>query len=284
MCRLFGFRSIFSSQVHSSLIGANNALMNQSKFNPDGWGVAYYVEDTPHVIKSARSAIDDKLFEKVSGIVSSQTVLAHIRRATKGENNILNSHPFQYGKWVFAHNGNIKNFKDYKEKLIKHIDRKYQRYLLGDTDSEVFFYFLLTKLENFIDGKIQSHLLLKQVMEKSLQELIDVIGPYSPIAGDPEKETYLSFILTNGKYFLAFNGGQPLHYTTHKTKCPERQTCEYLEHSCENQVSNGRVNHLIISSEPLNNENVWYETKPGNLLYMDELMKFSLQNLSLKLT
>ncbi len=282
MCRLFGFRSIFSSQVHSSLVGANNALMNQSKFNPDGWGVAYYLEGTPHIIKSAQAAIDDSLFERVSGIVSSQTVLAHVRKATKGLNNILNCHPFQFGQWVFAHNGNIKDFEKYRDQLIQRIDRKYQRYLLGDTDSEVIFYFLLTKLEKFIDGKIQSHLLLREVMEKTLQQLIDIVGPYSPKAGDPQKETYLTFILTNGKYFVAFNGGQPMYYTTHKNKCPESSTCEHYEYSCENKITNGRVNHLIVSSEPLNDENVWFKTKPGTMVYMDELMKFSVQELNLK--
>lgn len=281
MCRLFGFRSIFTSQVHTSLVGANNALMNQSKFNPDGWGVAYYLEDTPHIIKSAQSAINDALFEKVSGIVSSKTVLAHIRKATKGENNILNCHPFQYGKWVFAHNGNIKDFQNLRGKIISEIDSRFQRYLLGDTDSEVFFYFLLTKLEKFIDGKIQTHLLMKEIMQKAMQDLIDLIGPYSAKVGDPDKETYLTFILTNGKDFVAFNGGQPLYYTTHKTKCPESETCEHYEFSCENKVANGRVNHLIISSEPLSNENVWFQTKPGNLLFMDELMKFSLHELNL---
>ncbi len=283
MCRLFGFRSIFTSQVHSSLVGANNALMNQSKFNPDGWGVAYYLDNTPHIIKSAQAAINDTLFERVSGIVSSKTVLAHIRKATKGENTILNCHPFQFGQWVFAHNGNIKEFAKCRDQLLAGVDRKYQRYLLGETDSELMFYFLLTKLEKFIDGKIQSHLLMREVMEKTMKELIDVVGPYSPKVGDPEKETYLTFILTNGKYFVAFNGGQPLYYTTHKAKCPESDTCEHYEYSCENQVSNGRVNHLIVSSEPLNNENIWFETKPGTLLYMDELMKFSLQDLGLSI-
>ena len=50
MCRLFGFRSIIKSQVHSSLVGADDSLMTLSSDHPDGWGVAYYVEGAPHVL------------------------------------------------------------------------------------------------------------------------------------------------------------------------------------------------------------------------------------------
>ena len=44
MCRLFGFRSVIPSQMHRSLIAADNALGRQSERHPDGWGVAYYVD------------------------------------------------------------------------------------------------------------------------------------------------------------------------------------------------------------------------------------------------
>ena len=62
MCRLFGFRSTVLSQVHRSLVRAENALELQSHEHPDGWGVAYYVHGTPHVVKSSESAVEDALF------------------------------------------------------------------------------------------------------------------------------------------------------------------------------------------------------------------------------
>ena len=52
MCRLFGFKSIINSQVHKSLVHTDNAFASQSTKHPDGWGVAYYREDVPHLIKS----------------------------------------------------------------------------------------------------------------------------------------------------------------------------------------------------------------------------------------
>ena len=111
MCRLFGFRSVINSQVHSSLLHAENALHDQSQRHPDGWGIAYYLERVPHLVKSSDTALNDQLFKRVSGVVSSHTVMAHIRKATQGEHTILNSHPFQYGNWIFAHSISHQFFK-----------------------------------------------------------------------------------------------------------------------------------------------------------------------------
>ncbi|MCB0415574.1 MAG: class II glutamine amidotransferase, partial [Bdellovibrionales bacterium] len=149
MCRIFGFRSILESKVHNSLVHAENALEIQSQIHSDGWGVAYYIEQTPHVIKSEKAAIDDRLFKKISGIVRSTTVVAHVRKATEGQNDILNTHPFQYGPWIFVHNGHIKNFDQKKSELLKHIDEQLKSFILGNTDSEILFYFILSKMKKY---------------------------------------------------------------------------------------------------------------------------------------
>ena len=143
MCRIFGFRSVIQSQVHRSLVSADNALMQQSDRHPDGWGVAYYNDGAPHVIKSVSSAQVDHLFRRVSGIVASETVLAHLRKATQGSLSIINTHPFQFGRWVFVHNGNIGKFDELRDELVGRVPPVLRRYILGDTDSEVLFYLLL---------------------------------------------------------------------------------------------------------------------------------------------
>ena len=135
MCRLFGFRSVLRSGVHRSLRSADNALAVQSRRHPDGWGVAYYVAGSPHVIKSTNEAGSDHLFERVSGLLSSETVVAHVRRATQGGLTMLNCHPFQHGRWVFAHNGDVPAFAELREALMSEIAPAYRAVLLGDTDS-----------------------------------------------------------------------------------------------------------------------------------------------------
>lgn len=278
MCRLFGFRSIVHSKVHESLVGAENALQNQSNRHPDGWGVAYYVSNAPHLIKSDQTAINDTLFKKVSGVVSSDTVLAHLRKATQGSLGTLNTHPFQYGRWTFAHNGNIKDFASKKEEVLNAIDPDLGRFILGETDSECIFYFILTQIKKEIglDENQLTYDELNLVIRNSIHSLEEMIGQYSldPDAGDTE--TYLTFILTNGDVMMAFQGGKELYYSTYKVKCKDRDICPSFAPNCEGESLDGHVNHLIFSSEPLHGENVWKKMAPGELIGIDHEMKLRL--------
>ncbi len=277
MCRLFGFRSVITSQVHSSLVHAENALISQSLKHPDGWGVAYYRENTPHLIKSTDRAVDDHIFHKISGVVSSETVIAHIRKATHGTLTILNSHPFQYGKWVFAHNGNLKGFESFRSKLIDHVDQDLRRFVLGNTDSEVIFFLLITFIKQNHDLKNTSP--SKEVLTEATQKLCDLICKYTgPLCANDKpdpNESHLTFLLTTGKTMIGFHGGQHLRYSTYKSKCSEREKCSYFDTVCENKADFGsKINHLIFSSEELVGENIWLEMKPGQIIGVDQDMEF----------
>lgn len=278
MCRLFGFRSVINSQVHQSLVYADNALEQQSLKHPDGWGVSYYVTGSPHVVKSDRTALDDNIFKKVSGVVSSQTVIAHIRNATLGKVNILNTHPFQYGNWTFAHNGNIKDFDKFKAEIISCIAPELKRFILGSTDSEVIFYYILSYLKEKVDLEDRDCPIetLSHVVRNCVEELTSIIGKYSKIDDAGDQETYLTFIITNGKTMLAHHGGKNLFYSTYKSNCSDRGTCPSFTEECENPSQTGFINHLIFASEPLSGDNIWLPMKPGQIIGVDGRMKFSI--------
>ncbi len=275
MCRLFGFRSVIQSQVHRSLVDAENALQGQSELHPDGWGVAYYQAGAPHVIKSKESALDDHLFKRVSGIVSAQTVVAHIRRATQGNHTILNAHPFQFGQWIFAHNGNIKDFDQHRDHLLSMIAPPLRRFILGDTDSEVLFYLLLTNLSTKVDLAAfnPDYELIKEACETTLKDIQSLVGNFYHEEGKGGTETYLTFILTNGHSMIAHQGGQRLHWSTWKNRCSERDTCPSFAPACEKATEDGFVNHLIFTSEPLQGENIWNEMKLGEFIGVDGRMR-----------
>jgi predicted glutamine amidotransferase len=280
MCRLFGFRSVINSQVHSSLVSADNALMEQSNRHPDGWGVAYYLENTPHVVKSIDCAMDDHLFKRVSGVVASHTVVAHIRKATHGDHSILNSHPFQYGKWIFAHNGNIKKFDQHRDELLKLIDPNLMRYLLGTTDSEVIFLILLTiiKQNHDLSNTNVDVDYLFDCIEKATKMICNIIGTLNNSNKAIPTENYLSMIITTGPVLAAFQGGQHFYYCTYKKKCPERDFCPHFASSCEAPPENdNKVNHLIIASEQLAGENVWKPMQAGQLVGVDNNMQLHLK-------
>lgn len=275
MCRLFGFRSVILSQVHSSLTVAENALVEQSEDHPDGWGVAYYLADAPHIVKSVQTAINDNLFTRVSGIVSSQTVIAHLRKATVGQLSIINTHPFQYGKWVFAHNGNLKNFDQLRPQLVAMIDPDLQRYVLGTTDSEVIFFILMSKMRRISD--VHSDALkvedVAQAAATCVRDICAVVGEYCRDDDGDRENTFLSFLLTNGQILIGHQGGKRLFYSTYKTRCGERDSCAFFAPACEAPPETGTVNHLVFSSEPILSENVWLPMQSGQIIGVDGHMK-----------
>ena len=68
-------------------------------------------------------------------------VVAHVRRATVGGTTIENTHPFSYGKWIFAHNGTVPNFLKVRDRMLPEIDSMLANDIKGTTDSEHIFSF-----------------------------------------------------------------------------------------------------------------------------------------------
>ena len=68
--------------------------------------------------------------------------------------------------------------------------------------------------------------------------------------------------------------GRPLHFATHKLRCPERATCPAFAPRCEQPSGHGDVvSHLIVSSEPLGDGDVWREVKERELIAVDAEMR-----------
>lgn len=267
MCRIFGFRSVLDSTVHTSLMSADNALARQSERHPDGWGVAYYASGAPHVIKSAGTAMTDVLFRRVSGVVTSQTVVAHIRKATQGDVHTLNCHPFQFGRWVLAHNGDVRDFADIRPALIERIAPKLRNFLLGDTDSEVIFHLFLTYLSARADLARRGTPV--DVVADALRRAIADVQELS----NGDRDPLLTLVVTDGEIMVAHQGGKELFVSTHKNRCSERESCAFFAAECEQPTRTGYVNHLILSSEPLQGENVWTPMKQGDLIAVDHFMR-----------
>ncbi|MFW6051802.1 MAG: class II glutamine amidotransferase [Myxococcota bacterium] len=269
MCRLFGFRSVIPSQVHRSLVAADNALGVQSDQHPDGWGVAYYVDGSPHLTRSPSTALGDHLFQRVSGVVSSETVLAHVRKATVGELSVLNCHPFQYGRWTFAHNGEVKEFDRHRERVLNEVAPRLRRFILGETDSEALFYLFLTNLARH--GPLGGRIGLEEVVE-SLRRTVEQARALCDGPGE-EGRALLTFIVTDGQVMAAVRSGKELFFSTYKTRCADREACPSLSPECEAPSRSGFVNHLLISSEPLLGENVWVEMRDDEVVGVDARMR-----------
>ena len=278
MCRLYGFRSAIDSAIHQSLVAAENAMARQSSVHRDGWGVAFYVDRFPQVVRNDAQALSDTLFREVSAVVSTRTFLAHIRQATAGSVRVLNCHPFQHGAWTFAHNGQICGFSDpaVKARIDALIDPRFRRFVLGDTDSERFFYVVLSRLARQIDD-LQHPAVSTRHVETALQQSIsEIVAAAAPDSVCPERPTRLNLLLTNGRLLFGYKRGVDLYFSTHKTRCPERSTCwAFHEDRCESAVAEGIVQHLLVSSEVISEgTNVWEPLSDDEYVAVDHAMNF----------
>ena len=214
MCRLLAFRCREPIPICRSLIGGDNSFAVQSLEHPDGWGLAYYVDRIPHVVKSILPAISDRQFERFSLAVESRTLLAHIRRATTGQISSRNCHPFQFGPWVFAHNGFIRNFSAVRNDLRQKLERRFRKLIIGETDSEVFFYLFLTYLGqegDLFDPDISESAMATALARatRDVQEVADV-GPAVDFQGPDQ--SWLSVLVTNGANMMVSRLGRSIAY------------------------------------------------------------------------
>jgi glutamine amidotransferase len=213
------------------------------------------------------TALSDALFHRVSGVVSAETVLAHVRQATQGKNNVLNCHPFQYGRWVGAHNGDIPNLEAKRTELLAEILPRLRRFVLGETDSELIFFQFLSRLSEY------GPLARTHAAADIISALRTTIARVREICDGEEHRSLLTMMVTDGQCLAVVQGGKPLFYSTYKGHCPERDSCPSLSVECEAPTRTGFVNHLIISSEILQGENIWVELQEGDMMAVDHRMQ-----------
>ncbi len=144
MCRLLGVIANKPVDLEFSLLRANKPFRNFGKSNPDGWGIGWYENSLAKVFKRSLSALNDHRFFELSKEVSSKIIIAHVRKGTGAIPSEQNSHPFQYKNWIFAHNGSID-----REFLFGLLKDKYRENIKGETDSEVYFYWILQCIEDY---------------------------------------------------------------------------------------------------------------------------------------
>jgi len=277
VCRLFGFRSNVESRAHKSLISAENAVAEQAQHHSDGWGIGYFVGNDPYLFRSNEGAAKDHTFQKFGERLQSQTFLVHLRRATIGSVDTINSHPFRYGSWMFAHNGTIFGFSELKDKIMDHILPEYRKMIFGTTDSEHFFFFLLSEMAKSgcqLDGRgfvdIDS---MADAQQRALSQLFNWAKEFDL---EPPKANY---IMTNGNILFARRAGLELYMATQKNYCPEAETCKEEDKVCLSgvlpslspRIKTGRkCNHLLIASEPIGEDDIWEEVPDGYLVSLNE--------------
>ncbi|MBU6494319.1 MAG: class II glutamine amidotransferase [Burkholderiales bacterium] len=131
---------------HSLIDQSLHSRMGATTTNGDGFGIGWYGQphEAPFLYRSVSPAWHDRNLREAARAIRSPLFIAHIRAATETPVQETNCHPFRHNRWLFAHNGLIRDFHALRRDLMLSIDPALFGAIEGSTDSEVMFYLALT--------------------------------------------------------------------------------------------------------------------------------------------
>jgi predicted glutamine amidotransferase len=152
MCRWLAYAgpsiyldSLILKPKRSLISQSRAAYLSVSSINADGFGIGWYGDkETPGIYRNILPVWNDANLQSLAEQIRSPLFFGHIRATTGTSVTRENCHPFTYGRYMFMHNGKIGGFNQVRRSLILAISPTLFPLLQGTTDSEVFFFLLLT--------------------------------------------------------------------------------------------------------------------------------------------
>jgi predicted glutamine amidotransferase len=235
---------------------APRSLSSLSREHPDGWGVAIYDAHKARwrLHKEPACADADQRFFDVAVASTGHALIAHIRKRTIGAVGVENTHPFQKGRWMFAHNGTI----DDLDALRREASPARLDEVVGATDSEVFFAYVLSLLDT------SGH------AERSSPDQVEAALAQA-VRGLSSRSLGANFLLSNGEDLYAFRQGRSLFVLERKPGDAVRSSRRSPETGAviETPWTSGR-HAVLIASEAITDE-PWVEVGEGTLLSVRRL-------------
>ena len=151
MCRLLAFSAIEATTI-PAFVGPNIAeFIELSNIHHDAWGLAIDNGVGTNLVKTAETASKSETFAEMIGVQAGIGGLLHFRWASPGlPVTDQNAHPFSYKEISFIHNGALSPY----DTLQSLVSSDFLEIRKGQTDSELFFLYLLTEIEkdDFLSG------------------------------------------------------------------------------------------------------------------------------------
>jgi predicted glutamine amidotransferase len=131
--------------AHSLIDQSLHSELGAEATNGDGFGIGWYDDaPTPGVFRSIEPAWNDQNLRELADHVTSARFFAHIRAAIGSAVQQTNCHPYRHGRWLWMHNGFIRDFSKIKRDMAFAVDESLFALITGQTDSEMLFYLALT--------------------------------------------------------------------------------------------------------------------------------------------
>jgi predicted glutamine amidotransferase len=255
MCRLLGIVSNEPTDFKIVLREAPLSMAALSKEHRDGWGIAVFDEDSRGwcIEKGIVCACEDARFHELAVGSRGELLVAHIRQKTVGQTSLENTHPFERGRWVFAHNGTVKDVAW----LHRSTSSERLAEIRGETDSELLFAWVLTRL----DEAGVSALPASETTDRAL-------GAATRAARERTGFGAFNFLLSDGITTYAHRLGRSLHLLD-RGPCDAVRTTRMAHDGTvlETPWSQQRL-AVFIASERMTDE-PWQHIEDGTLLRIE---------------
>ena len=246
MCQLLGMNCNVPTDICFSFRGFHQRG-GRTGDHADGFGVAFFEGPGCRMFVDARPAVNSPVAELIANYpIRSQNVIAHIRKATKGEVALVNTHPFMrelWGRyWIFAHNGTLENF---------HPDFGNHYRPVGTTDSEQALCYLLDTLRlRYPEGQ---------------PPLPELYGTMATLSAEIARYGRFNYILSNGDYLFAHCTDNLTYVLRHAPFATAHLKDQDIEVDFS-EVTTPMDRIAVIATEPLTDNETWARFAHGQLL------------------
>ena len=241
MCQLLGMNANTATDLVFSFTG----FSRRAEEHKDGFGIAFFEGAGVRLFVDVQSARTSPVAAMVRHYpIRSRHIVAHIRKATQGAVALENTHPFVrelWGRyWVFAHNGNLVDFRPSLHGAFRPV---------GATDSEHAFCWLMQELAKAHAGV------------PSVAELTATLRELAPVAA---RHGTFNFMLSNGEALWA-------HCSTHLHHLERRHPFGKARLQDDDvsvdfsTVTTPLDRVAVVVTEPLTHDEPWTRMAPGAL-------------------
>jgi len=254
MCRLFGLhagRNVVTATFW--LLDAPDNLAAQSRRNPDGTGLGVFdAKGEPELRKQPMAAWDDREFACEAKEMTGTTFLAHVRYATTGALDVVNTHPFLQDGRIFAHNGVVHGLDRLDDRLrqLGAADLAH-----GQTDSERVF--------ALITASIRAH---RDDVTAGIVDAVRWVADTLPVYS-------VNILLSTATDFWALR--YPHAETLYVLDRREPGGAGTAKFDLRTDRIHARSEHLtdlpsvVFASEPMDDAPGWRLLEPGELVHVD---------------
>jgi glutamine amidotransferase len=255
MCRIIAY-SGESTFMNALIFDASNSLVQQSKnakmrvnpLNGDGFGIGWYPahdDPTPGTFVSVEPAWSNRNLSQIATKIPTKVFFAHVRDASVGMPvSQSNCHPFQYGPYLWMHNGRLDQFSRFRRLILNDLSDQAFDFIKGNTDTECAFALFLDEIGFDSAASFEK---LKQAMKATVSK----INNYRKQV-NTDTNAFINFALTNGEKSLF----------TRYSSCPDIRPASLFYSQSEDNI--------IVSSEPLSDIKAhWTKVERSTLLSIE---------------